>query len=78
MENDIWPWSRNELRVHCRNRAEYDTLMSWRGSKHGSTYMMPDGSREYDVTIPRSHRKRALDALRLRPKNRPQAVAAPQ
>jgi hypothetical protein len=70
MKNDIWPWFGGKYRVHCRTRREYDTLMSWKGTKHGSTYMMPNGSREWDVTILAHQRQEAMDFLGLRPRKR--------
>ncbi len=50
MENDIWEWF-DEYKAHCNKKEDYDEILSWEGSKHGSIYYMPDGTNEWDVII---------------------------
>ena len=65
----IWKWFNSEYKVYCETKEQYDEMMSWSGSDHGSVYYYPDGHLEYDVIIPRRHIKRAVKFLRLDPKN---------
>jgi len=68
MKPDIWKWSETKHRAHCQTKEQYDELMKWTGSTHGSTYTMPDSPKEYDVTIPAKMVKRARRLLGLNPK----------
>jgi len=65
MKNEIWKWFDDELKVHCENNQDYRRIMDWKGTRHGSTYLFPDGSVQYDVIIPRRLHNRAARLLGL-------------
>ena len=77
MSELIWKWFDHSYKVHCRERADYDRMMRWKGSIHGGSYSMPDGTRAWDVIIEGRHYNRACRVLGLpqRPKS-PGRVAA--
>jgi len=78
MKPDIWKWSETEYRVHCQTRKQYDTIMKWTGTRHGSVYTMPEGPKEYDVTIPAKMVKRVRRFLGLNQKKHKKPVVEPQ
>jgi hypothetical protein len=71
MDGRIWPWFDGEYRVHCKTRAIYNEIMSWTGSRHGSTYTYPDKHKKWDVTIAANMLKRAQALLRQQSKSQP-------
>jgi hypothetical protein len=78
MKPDIWEWSETEYRVHCQTRKQYETILEWTGSRHGSTYTMLDSPKEYDVTIPAKLVKRVRRLLGLDQKKRKKPAVVSQ
>ncbi len=67
MTNDsiIWKWGNTHYRVHCANLEDYEHMLSWTGSSHGSVYDYPDGHSEWDVQISAKNYLRAVRYMRL-------------
>ena len=65
MKNRIWTWFDNEFKAYCEKNQNYRQIMSWKGTRHGSTYFFPDGSVRYDVIIPRRLHNRVATLLGL-------------
>ena len=63
MKNSIWKWFGSEYKAYCQKKEDYDKIITWSGSRHGSVYYFPNGHMEYDVIIPKRLYKRT--ALRL-------------
>ena len=62
-EIDIWKYFDGKYKVHCPTREIYKQMIRWKDARHGGTYHMPDGTREYDVIIPEIYYDRALKLL---------------
>jgi len=65
MKNRIWPWFNDEFKAYCENNEDYRKIMSWKDTRHGSTYFFPDGTVRYDVIILRNLHNRAAKLLDL-------------
>lgn len=62
-EIDIWKCFDGKYKVHCPTREIYKQMIRWKDARHGGTYHMPDGTREYDVIIPEIYYDRAVKLL---------------
>lgn len=63
MNDSIWPWFDKRYKVYCETKIQYDQLMSWTGSEHGSVYLHPNGSVMFDVIISHRNYRRAIRFL---------------
>lgn len=62
-EIDIWKYFDGKYKVHCPTREIYKQMIRWKDARHGGTYHMPDGTREYDVILPEIYYNRAVKLL---------------
>ncbi len=71
MRNEIWRWFEGEYKAHCKERADYDKILSWKRSKPGGVYYIPGEPNEYDVILPEDYLDRARKLLGLDSQNKP-------
>lgn len=65
MENEIWRWFGDEFKAYCADNKDYRKIMTWKGTRHGSTYYFPDGEIRHDVIIPYELFNRTAELLGL-------------
>lgn len=63
MNVKIWRWFSGEYKAHCQNRDQYEKVLGWKKSRAGGVYILPDGTREWDVIIPEEYIDRAAAVL---------------
>jgi len=70
MKNEIWKWFENDYKVHCKNRDDYEKILSWKNSRPGGVYYIPGEPNEYDAIIPEEYVEKAVELLGLDSKSR--------
>ena len=65
LNSEIWNWFGSEFKAYCANSQDYRKLMSWKGVRHGSTYMFSDGTVRHDVIFPYELFNRVAETLGL-------------
>jgi len=74
LNNIIWRWFGCDYKVHCSDSESYKRMIRWKKSRPGGKYILPDGSREYDVIIPEDYFDRAVRLLSSKTQSTPGKV----
>ena len=74
LDNFIWRWFGCDYKVHCSDSESYKRMIRWKKARPGGKYLLPDGSREYDVIIPENYFDRAVRLLSSKTQSTPRKV----
>ncbi|MCH8027811.1 MAG: hypothetical protein IID63_06775 [candidate division Zixibacteria bacterium] len=74
LDNFIWRWFGCDYKVHCSDPETYKRMIRWKKSRPGGKYLLPDGSREYDVIIPEDYFDRVVRLLYGKTQSTPRIV----